>query len=367
MPKFPPRRSLYAIQWLAIALVAAAWPGGRSFGKGPAEYVIQISVDGGGSSYVQRLIDDGALPHFKRLQTEGAGTNNARTDYDFTITLPNHTCMLTGRPVYDKPGDKGPNPGHLWTSNGEPGDATLHSNAHTYVKTTFDVAHDNGLATGLFASKTKFVLYCQSYDAAHGAPDVLGKDNGRAKIDQCTIDPNSAEMTRKLVQLLREKPANYSFVHFAAADVAGHAKGWGSSEYDAALKEVDADLGAIFEAIAANPKLAGHTAIILTADHGGFGYNHSDKADPRDFTIPFYVWGAGAARGADLYQLNRLTRRDPGARQIDYTADGLQPIRNGDAGNLALRLLGLTPIPDSSINVKQDLATDAAEARHEEK
>ena len=319
------------------------------------KHVIQISVDGGGSYYIQTLIDWGQLPNFKRFQVEGATTMNARTDFDYTVTLPNHTAMITGRPVLDKRGPNGPILGHLWTKNDEPETDNLHLNARAYVKSAFDVAHDHGLRTFLAASKTKFVLYDQSYDVTTGAPDGIGPDNGRDKIDVAIIDTDADKMLEKYLDEMRSRPANYSFVHFANADAAGHAHTWGSSEYVAALKKVDEFLALILELASTHPELKDSTVVIVSADHGGIGDNHGTNSDWHNYTIPFLTWGAGVAAGADLYQLNVRTRRNLGRERIDFTEDGGQPIRNGDGGNLALKLLGLPAIPDSFINAGQDL------------
>lgn len=349
-PGILPRIELLAIL-LAVGLVAA--PAARA--GGAAEYVIQISVDGLGSSYLQALEDAGELPNFKRLQTEGAWTHNARTDFDYTITLPNHTCMVTGRPVMDKAASPTAIAGHNWKINSDPGTRTLHSNCHVYVKSTFDVAHDNGLRTSMFASKSKFVLYDQSYDAANGAPDTTGADNGRDKIDLYVKDGKSENLIDRFVAEMKSNPFQYSFVHLHDTDSAGHAKTWGSPEYNQALKAVDGYLGKILELVTTDEKLKGKTAIIISADHGGTGLDHFYNKNPLNYTIPFYVWGAGVAQGKDLYALNPSSRVNPLAARIDYTDSGLQPIRNGDGGNLALMLLGLSAIPDSSINATQNL------------
>jgi len=320
-----------------------------------ADYVIQISVDGLGSPYLQQALDLGTAPNFARFLAEGSGTLNARTDYDYTITLPGHTTMLTGRPVLDKLGDD--TSGHLWTENFETAPPlTLQANRGFYLSSTFDVAHDHGLSTALYSGKPKFSIFDRSYDEDNGAPDLIGEDNGRDKIDVTTITNfDSAAMMDSFLSHMRTSPAEYSFVHFHDTDTAGHEYGWGSGQYATALETVDQYLGQIFSLIDSSPTLAGRTAIVLTSDHGGTAFGHSDQTLPVDYTIPFLVWGSNVAAGQDLYDLNPATRLDPGTDRPDYSLTGLQPIRNGDSGNLALSLLGLNAIPGSSIDNRQDL------------
>lgn len=341
----------------ALAILLAAWHSLASTvaAAGVAEYVIQVSVDGMGSSYLQALIDEGQVPTFKRFQDEGAWTHNVRTDFDYTVTLPNHTCMVTGRPVKDKAASPAAIAGHNWTINTDPGDKTIHGQRHDYVKSTFDVVHDHGLRTSLFPTKSKFRVYDQSYDATHGVPDTTGADNGRGKIDLYVKEGNTGKMTDRFIEEMKANPFHYTFMHFHDTDSAGHAKKWGSPEYNAALKAIDGHLGRIVELVTSDERFKGKTAIIISADHGGTGLDHGFNTNPINYTIPFYVWGAGVSHG-DLYALNSATRLDPKTGRPDYSDPGLQPIRNGDSGNLALKLLGLPAIPDSSINALQDLS-----------
>jgi hypothetical protein len=88
---------------------------------------------------------------------EGAYTLNARTVREQTATLPNHTAMLTGRRVDDKHG------GHGYSDNVDNG-STVHRAAGHYVASVFDVVHDNGDSTALYASKTKFKLYERTWN-----------------------------------------------------------------------------------------------------------------------------------------------------------------------------------------------------------
>jgi len=315
--------TVLAALWLAIVPAAAH----------AAEHVLQISVDGLSGILLQGLLQadtTGDLAGFRRFLDEGASTFNARADYDYTITLPNHTSMLTGRPVL------GPG-GHGWTSNDEPPPGvTLHGAG--YIASTFDVAHDRGRTTALYASKSKFVLFEQSYPTS---------------IDRY-VNASAAAMHQTLLADLAASHWGYAFVHYSSPDDAGHASGWGSAQWNSAVRAVDDMLEGLFAAIAADPELRDRTLVILTADHGGTGTGHSDPSKPANYAVPFFAWGDGVQAGADLYALNAATRADPGTSRPSYTT-AVQPIRNGDGANLALAAFGLPAVPGSSIDAAQDL------------
>ena len=323
---------------------------------GKADYVIVISVDGMGSAYVTPLLASGLaneLVNIKRFMNEGTGTLNARDDYNYAITLPNHVTMMTSRGVTGTAG-------HGWTSNTDPGAATLESNKGSYVDSGFGVAHDAGLRTGIWSGKSKFSLFQQSYSATTGAADTNGVDNGRDKIDYDLISNgiSAAAITTDFTNQMTAAPCHFSFLHYQDPDATGHASGWSTdpaSAFATTLKAVDTAIGRVLQMIENSPTLAGRTAVILTADHGGHGTTHGDTTNPLDYTIPFYVWGPGVTAGADLYTINPTTREAPGA-SVNPPYTGPQPVRDGDAANMALDLLGLPPVPNSMIDAAQDLA-----------
>jgi len=336
---------------LLLASLLAALPEEPSR-QASIEHAVLVSVDGLRSDALLALQPQ-ALPAFTRL-LGGASTLNARCDPDYSVTLPNHTSMLTGRPVL------GP-AGHGWVQNEEAEeDATLHKHKGEYLVSLFDVVHDRGWRTALLAGKPKFSLYDQSYDAQDGAPDTIAPDDGRDKLDRFVFSEKTEEIGDGVVRELGDGARKtVVFVHFAIPDLVAHASGWDltpDSKYLKAVLRVDAELGKILAAIDAQPRLAGHTAIVLTTDHGGgapFRSHHMNQMWV-DYIIPFVVW-TGDGHKAELYELNQKTRKDPSIWNPATGAEGLPPVRNGEAGNVVLQLLGLPAIPGSTLDGKQDL------------
>lgn len=319
------------------------------------EHVVVISVDG----LRPEAIDPGPAgrtPALARL-LKGPHTLDARTDPDITVTLPNHVGMVTGR------SSQGPT-GHAWEYNGDiffrSGFGTIHAKAGRYVAGMFDVAHDHGLSTGLFAAKRKFWLLMLSYDEDAGAADPVPPDHGKRKLDVFVYAPKAADLAAQSMAWLQARTQrSLCLVHFAEPDVQGHATGWvldSSSPYMAAVRAADSAVGQILATVEGTPALRGRTAIVLTTDHGGGDppLSHTVVWNPINFRIPFMVWTGDLPVG-DLRAWNIATRAQPGAdEQVDARAH-VQPIRNSDAANVALQLLGLPSVPDSTQNATQDL------------
>jgi hypothetical protein len=309
------------------------------------DHVILVTVDGLRPDAVTSQ-GPGVLPNLYRFIDGGATTANARTVFESTQTLPNHLSIVTGVPV------AGPS-GHNVTFNEDDG-LTVHDAAGRYVPSMFDVAHDAGLSTALFAGKPKFDFVDRSWNDVNGAPDVTGADDGPDKIDHYERGDGTT-ITASFLARMATSPYNLSMVHYAGPDAAGHDFGWTSPEYLASVQAVDGYIGDILDAVEADPDLSGNTVVVLVADHGGAGTSHQDETAADNYTIPFYAWGADVPPGASLYTMNPGVRLDPGTGRPDYDADP-QPIRNGDAANLLLQLLGLGAVPGSVINAAQDLA-----------
>lgn len=342
-----------ALVMAAAVLVAAAyWLGSRSADPGPGPtaspttgapqqptdtgpVVLVVSIDGLRADAITTLGPRGT-PALHRLMAEGASTLNARTAYESTRTLPNHTGMLTGRGVAGKRG-------HNVTFNNDNGDDETLAETHgSYVPGMFDVAHDHGRQTAFFAGKDKFHYLVRSWDEAHGRVDRIGPDNGRDKTDIDRIGP-AQQIVPAVKATLLDGRTDLVFLHLTAPDRVGHDEGWMSSAYLRAVKSDDARLGSILATVDANQDVAERLTILVTADHGGEEgeTTHYDVDDRANYQIPLLAWGRGFPSGADLYALNPQ-RRNPGPGRPTYA--GPQPIRNMDVANTSLTLLGLPPI-----------------------
>jgi len=155
-------------------------------------------------------------------------------------------------------------------------------------------------------------------------------------------------------------------LHLEQPDVVGHEKEWDltpGSAYLVAIAAVDLWLDTLLHALDEDEQLHGRVAIILTTDHGGGdpAKTHTNAAAPVNFTIPFLVWTGQHQPPVDLYALNQATRARPRAGENPVFSADPPPIRNGEAGNLALRILGLPAIPGSRHGARHDLRLSANE------
>jgi hypothetical protein len=165
----------FALQLLGLPAIPGSWMNhdhSLVTGAEDVEYVIGISVDGLGPMSLNRLGAEN-LPNLFRLRTEGAFTDQARTDDTHTYTNPNHTCMLTSRGTLDH-ADVGR--GHRITFNSNVL-TTIRDWNGVYINSVFDVVKAFGHSCAFFSNKTKLDFLGRSYGAINGDEIELHNPN----------------------------------------------------------------------------------------------------------------------------------------------------------------------------------------------
>ena len=223
----------------------------------PGRHVFIVVVDG----LHPDAIGMAETPHLDRLIREGAFTLDARTIMP-SATMPAFASLVTGLP---------PERHQVLWSEYDP------DRGFVPEKTVFDLAHEAGLETALFAGKRKLLQLAR--------PEVMG---------EAWIGPyNDRRIMKKAVKhIARERPG-LVLIHLPEVDFAGHIFGWLGARQLRAVERADEALGLLIQTIETTG-LAESSVVIVTSDHGGHGRNHG-SSDPRDLTIPWIIWGAGVA------------------------------------------------------------------------
>jgi predicted AlkP superfamily pyrophosphatase or phosphodiesterase len=255
------RSALRALARAALALAAACAPARAAAQETP--HVVLISIDG----LRPDAIDAAGARTLQRMIREGASATRARTIVP-SRTLPSHTSMLTGvQPAV-----------HGITWNFEQVD-----NVGTVkVPTVFDLAQAAGKTTAGFFGKPKF-------------RHLLRRDAPRFRMAPSGYDVWAAPRIAQEVQdYLRHRKPDFTFVHIADPDVAGHSIGWMSAPYRFAVRRADNAVRIIAQS--ARRAFGDNFVIIVTADHGGHGRDHGTERDA-DMNIPWIAWGKRVRTG----------------------------------------------------------------------
>jgi len=244
----------------APAAAAAAAPAGY---VRPKLRVLIISEDG----MRPDALDAATAPTHNAFMRQGMIARRAYTVIP-SETLPSHASMLSGFAVAD----------HRMNF-----DKYDRARGQIMLPTIFTIAREHGLSTAMFIGKQKLW---------HIAPTASVDHYEKPGFLCHTVAARAAAYFEAALPDLM-------FVHFADPDNAGHAHGWMSKEYMAAVHETDRCLRTMLDAIDFS-HAAESTLLIVTADHGGSGRSHSGHGKELDRRIPWTMRGPSIRAGSML-------------------------------------------------------------------
>jgi hypothetical protein len=241
-----------------------------------ARHVVIVSEDGMRPDAIARA----KTPTHARLMGQGAYALNARTIRNAS-TLPSHAAMLSGFDVAEH--------GLTWNS-------WRPERGFIRVPTVFTAAGLAGQGAAAFVGKRKL-----EHIARPGSVDVFERPGFFCK-----------KVVAEAAAYFISRRPQIEFVHFSDPDERGHAVGWMSDQQIQAIAATDRCLGTLVDSITA-AGLERDTLVIVSADHGGFGRNHSGHRD-EDRMIPWIAWGAGVRKGHRIRA--RVTTLDTAATAL---------------------------------------------------
>lgn len=255
---------------LRLAAILTVVAGVLAAQAAAGDRLILISCDGLRAD----AITDATAPRMRELMSSGVSAREALCDLP-SITLPNHTSMLTGLTAKR----------HGVLANTDlPGKVQF--------ETLLDFAHDAGLRTAFFVSKSK-LLYL-----AH--PE---------SIETTVYESDTVSLVDQMLPLIADNGPDVFFLHIRDPDSAGHRYQWMSPEYLDAVSATDTLIGRVVDKVNEGDR---PTYILVTADHGGEGLSHVANV-PVVRHIPWIVVGPRIPAGAILDETVSTTDTTPTA------------------------------------------------------
>ncbi|MFT3768275.1 MAG: alkaline phosphatase family protein [Minicystis sp.] len=238
-------------------------------------------------------------------------------------------------------------PGILGLSTGMPGSLTdsLRIFGSTgYARwTLFDDVHDRGEALSFNGDPMWITLFGSRGSRNHAS-------DGRAGTD---FEDNLAALHNAADVLRSASPPALTVVHITETDHASHRYGTRDPRYEATIRRWDAAIGDFVE-----HALDGHTAVIVTSDHGNDELGTHGGAAEIYRRVPVWMFGQGirpmrgvAMNGVDMPATIALllgTRMPGGARAVPATAPLALDAREEARALLATydHLLAIGPRPE---------------------
>lgn len=237
------------------------------------------------------------------------GVDGAGGGYTQTANMPNLDALAAaGAARYDwlNEGALTPNPPEGYGASG-----VNWSTITTGVSAPHHGVVDNSFSGNHFDQYPFFFRYLKQKDPTLFTASIVDW----APINTEILDAQDADLvisgvdddtvTSATVDLLTNGDPDAIFLHFDQVDHAGHALGWATAGYYAALQNVDSLIGNIMTALNARPGVVNGSEswlVIMTADHGGQGTSHFASQGPINWQVPFVISGPAIPDGSTLKQ-----------------------------------------------------------------